>query len=672
MSKMGLVLWGACLLSLGIAVSHAEEAAEPSQPNVFDLPGIQAQQALAHRQVTALIAEKDYAKAEELLKAAVKRIPHDKAAHYNLACVSARQKKTEEAFAHLQKAVDWGWRDRGQLAKDDDLESLRDDKRFAEILKAAEAPPFAKKSAWRFTILPAEPKDGQVVVSEECTGFDAGLGLFRAFFRPPVFEKDLPIVKNFGEAGKLLETWAKEKTAAGNQGDFYDNHDSDHSNMNFKAFPQLTRIEFSEAAQKRGLHHGLQQRFLYNAATIGNSSTALVNGPQWRCQGRFALTRAGGPQLAALHYLNNHLYFYPEHRDHDPGHNGKDGGGYGDVFPANTPYFIISQGSSGSDRVFMDAVAATLAAFRPEVKAELKKTGLLMPTVQMIFRMSNKQVAKPEDYLTGKAHPPVFEGGQLDAVKMVKMAHGIKPDSLPPLCLIEVVEEEEGRVGRDYFDIGPREKLFDTACAVARIVKSSKYQRRMVLSAEKSRDAKQKPLTYHWKVLRGDAERIQIKPLNEAGSKVELLVPYHSRQAIGEGSSMESNRVDIGVFVHNGDYYSPPAFVSLFSLDNELRTYDDKQRIQSVDYLAESVRGNYVDPFLDFPKDWRDEYHYDAEGTLMGWTRTRADSTEEFTAEGQLILEPAENGHPAKTAKVRYVPERKPNGRFLLKQETVE
>ena len=62
-------------------------------------------------------------------------------------------------------------------------------------------------------------------------------------------------------------------------------------------------------------------------------------------------------------YTRNNLYIYPEHHDHDPGHSGvffpnplnhaiRDEG-YGDLYPTNTPYLIISQGSSGSDQPFM-------------------------------------------------------------------------------------------------------------------------------------------------------------------------------------------------------------------------------------------------------------------------------------------------------------------------------
>src|SRR5207249_2111857 len=175
------------------------------------------------------------------------------------------------------------------------------------------------------------------------------------------------------------------------------NHDGDHSNMHYQSFPQLTRIEFSKEARAAKVHLGLQAQMFFNGVVLGNSSTAITQGPYWRSQPRLAYTNARTMLALYNQYVSNHLYVYPEHRDHDPGHNGK-GDGYGDVYPTNTPFVLISQGSSGSDIVFLDAVACTLAAFRPETKKQLMRHGTLMPTVQMIFRTSNKNVARPEDY----------------------------------------------------------------------------------------------------------------------------------------------------------------------------------------------------------------------------------------------------------------------------------
>ena len=92
---------------------------------------------------------------------------------------------------------------------------------------------------------------------------------------------------------------------------------------------------------------------------------------------------------------------------------------------------------------------------------------------------------------------------------MVTMAHDMTLKTLPPLVKLKVIEEDESSAGRDYFDIRSREQLFDTPCAIARVVKSTKYSRRMVVSAIGSKDLNDKPLTFHWKVLRGDASRIR-------------------------------------------------------------------------------------------------------------------------------------------------------------------
>lgn len=385
------------------------------------------------------------------------------------------------------------------------------------------------------------------------------------------------------EIGKLLRQWYKEGTAAGNTGDFYDNRDRGHSLLNTQPYPQLDKVEYTKEQLDRRLDWALQLHFIYPHVTFGNSSTASGD-PNLGSNPRHAFLRPGAAQILHAQYTRNHLYIYPEHMDHDPGHNGR-GGGRGDLFPVNTPYFIISQGSSGSDQPFMRAIPYTLAAFRPEVKELLVGRGLLMPTVQMIFRMSNKLVEKPEDYLTGKAHPTVFDGNVVNPLKIVQMAHEIRRDNVPPMVQIAALEEDLALNGVDYFE-APNftERFFDTPEVIARIVRSTKQTRRMVVSAKGSYDVNGRPLKFHWAVLRGDAERIRINPMEKDGSVVELLVPWHERRPVLPGSLLESNRVDIGVFAHNGAYWSAPAFVCFFYLDDEARTYDASGRILEMFY----------------------------------------------------------------------------------------
>jgi hypothetical protein len=406
--------------------------------------------------------------------------------------------------------------------------------------------------------------------------------------------KKKPITADRGEVGKLLLQWQKEGTAAGNVGDWYDNRDGEHSPLDLSPWPQMRKVHYTPDDIKRRRHWALQPRTLPHVV-FGNSSTSAP--PQYSGSNpRTYYCASDGLRILANHYTHNNVYIYPEHRDHDPGHNGV-GDGYGDVYPTNTPYLIISQGSSGSDQPFMRAIPFTLAAFRPEVKKKLVETGLLMPAVQMIFRASNNHLSNPKEYLTGKAHPTVFEGSWVDPLKMVKLAHDIRADNIPPLVKLEVIEETKPINGQDFFEPpGYTEQHADTVSVIARLWRGRQSTRRMLVSAEGSLDVNKKSLTFTWVVLRGDEKRIQIKPRNKTGSRAEITVGYHERRPIAPKSSMESNRVDIGIFAYNGVHYSAPAFITFFSLDTEARTYDEKGRPVEIGYGMGETELRVADP----------------------------------------------------------------------------
>lgn len=645
--------------------AEAQENREPSAPmppapiaptNAFDYARLARTSQAIFEQAAAFARHGDWPAAERLARQAVAQAPQLPASHYNLSCVLALAGKSEEAIESLRKAVDLGFTQRARIEQDEDFRSLREDPRFQSLLKEAE-------SASPKLLSPTEVKsrrieNGVALVGPDNTGWDPVLNVLRSRFQWPNEKPPTPVVKGRGAVGDKLRQWYDEGSAAGNFGDLYDNCDRDHSNMRYGDFLQLSRIEYDESIQG-DVPFGLQLAFFHGGVVLGNSSTAHVGSPFWRSNARTAYVNPRAVALLYAQYRSNQIYVYPEHRDHDPGRDGV-GDGFGDVFPANTPYLITSQGSSGSDQVFLDAVACTLAAFTPATKAKLVETGMLAPALQMIFRASNKSVLKSEDYLTGAAHPTVFEGKNLDVEKMIDMAHSMREDALPPWVELKVIEEQAFEPGRDYFDIGPRERLFDSPCSIARIYRATSRQRRIVVSAEASRDLNAKPLKYHWVVLRGPADQVRIQPLDADATRAEILVDYVPRRPIREGETLESNRVEIGVFVHNGVYFSPPAFLSWMTLDNEQREYDERGRIKSIVYRGAAEAGHYVDPVIDLPKSWRDDYRYADEGALLGWTRTRGEAVQDFSADGTLILERDPLGRPLVGRSVRYIAQGRP------------
>lgn len=394
--------------------------------------------------------------------------------------------------------------------------------------------------------------------------------------------KQKPIAVGGGKVGDLLRQWWKEETAAGNAGDFYDNRDGDHSPMNLAPYPQLSAIKYSAEDIKLQRHWAAQRQILPHV-TFGNSSTsapAHLGGSNPRSY----YVSPSGLLFLSNQYSRNNLYIYPEHRDHDPGHNGRGPGGegYGDLYPTNTPYLIISHGSSGSDQPFMRMMPSVLAAFRPEVKAKLTEAGLLMPTIQMLFRSTNKHLKDPKEYLTAKAHPSVFEGSWVDELALVKAAHALELKSLPPAVQLRVIEEDKATNGIDFCDLVGSEVIANTPSCIARAHRSAAHTRRIVVNADASFDVNMQKLTYHWILFRGDPDKVKIVPKKDDQAIVEITVGYHERRPIAAGSPMESNRVEVGVFVHNGTHYSAPGFVTFHTFDREARIYDAKGKIVEI------------------------------------------------------------------------------------------
>jgi tetratricopeptide (TPR) repeat protein len=60
--------------------------------------------------------------------------PDDPSVHYNLACDHSLLKQDDFCLTALEKAIALGYRDFAHMQKDADLEFIRQDKRFAELL----------------------------------------------------------------------------------------------------------------------------------------------------------------------------------------------------------------------------------------------------------------------------------------------------------------------------------------------------------------------------------------------------------------------------------------------------------------------------------------------------------------------------------------------------------
>jgi hypothetical protein len=426
----------------------------------------------------------------------------------------------------------------------------------------------------------------------------------------------LPMVnpKSDDPGAAFLRSLAARRLAAGFAGVLYDNRDRGHSILPDDTFPTLARLTYGPDLRKAGLDYGLGGAILMPAVVLGNSSTALGEGNRVpRSLPRLAMTADGWPARSFRSYVSNQVYVYPEHRDHDDV----------DLFPANWPYMVTSQGSSGSDRAFLRALALTLAAFQPETRARLEKEGLIAPTLQMILRRG--MVPSREAYFTGAAHPAAFDGERLVPERMVGLAAAITAETIPPMVRLGV-ESEDFSTSAGL--AGLSEHLFDTPSAIAWVWRGPAWSREMVLSAAETRDPNGRDLRFRWVLLQGDAAKVRIEPLDAAGTRARLTIDWHEAPPPVGKAGLTARRVDIGVFASNGAQDSAPAFVSVSFPAHELRRYeagpDGTMRLASVDYDARG-RKTYYDPKVHWSAPWRDNYAYDASGKITGWTRESAD-----------------------------------------------
>ena len=629
--------------------------------NVFEYPLVFPR----HRQLTIEFQqaigqkEKDLAGMERVCRAGVALLPENASWRYNLACALTLQKRSADALTALDRAVDLGFRDETLIAQDEDLADLRALPAFRAILSKARA--LRDKPVAGQPIVTATPIVGDTAwVSASNTIWDLESGNFRAFFAPRTNAPppaELAARWN-GPAASSIRGWMAGNSAAGNVGDFYDNRDDGHSRLDVKPFQGLTAIQYASDARQtfgayQGAHYGLAS-FLFNGVTIGNSSVALTSGPYWRSVPRNALV--DGPATAFLftQYLSNHLYCYPAHRDHDAS-------GLGDLYPVNQPYVLISQGSSGSDQPFLQAIAATLASFQPATKQFLISTRLVMPTVQMLLRASQKTVTRPEDYLSGQAHPTVFDAATLDVERLVRMAHELTTNDIPPVVALRTIRDTRAQPGIDFFDLAGGDALYDTPCVIGRIMRGSACRRTLAVRAQLT-GVPADGWQLRWVLLRGDPRKVTLRSTTpDPTLDEEISVAYHGgRFPVAPGLPLQSSRVDIGVFATNGRLYSAPSFVSFLHLDNEVRAYSEDGRILSIDYSA-AATNHYVDPLISCAKNWRDEYQYDADKRLTGWTRRRGGISEAFNPRGERVEQTDRRGRATVTRTVSYLPRSTPN-----------
>lgn len=656
-----------CLVAAApIATKSQSELAqsERAQPElvkgvpIFETPKFAEQQSVIYQMIRAGALDR----AVERLDRLIQHFPQAPRLQIVKAQIAISQNDVDTAFGALTEASSLGYAELKKTLAAPEFRAIAKDERMQALLDAKPAAAVIAKAPFS----PGLVKKGIGLVTAENTRWNDKLARLEVVFARPPSQRSKPVSRFKNGVMAELTKMVRRGKAAGNIGDVYDNRDGRHSQLGGLKDVQLTVARYSESAVAKGLHYGLNEGLVFDGVAFGNSSTALQGG-NWRSQPRHAMSSQLGAIRAWQLYDNNHIYVFPEHRDHDPVADK----GRGDLFPANTPLMLISNGSSKSDKQFLQAIQIILAGFKPDVKALLKEKRLIGPTVQQIIRRGMKGIETDDDYLSPAAHPTVFDQENVELERMLALANTMTTATVPPRVQISMTAE-----GRAIEPFAPllSEELFTTPDAIARLWRGGGRSRTYTLSAAGSFDANDQPLTYFWRVVSGDPTKITIDRVKPDASEVEVTIEWH--EGIKNPTGLISSRVDIALFAHNGATYSAPAMFSVDLPSHQRRVYSEDpsdQRPLSIAYLPpRGPKAAYADPIIWPVRNWNDVFDYDDNGNLLGWTRSyREGGAASFTRHGLKVMENDAQGRPGKAEALRYQRAHDDNGRSVLKEQPI-
>ncbi len=509
----------------------------------------------AQQGLQALLKSGQLLQAEKTLKAVFQKYPKVPAFHLLSAQLSFSNRDYEAMFRDIGNAIDYGFRDAQRLTGFvTRMPELAERPELKALLRRMEASSQPQPLFELLDVKPNPVRSGVGVVDRRNTEWDTQVLAFRSSFVFPSRKFSGSTADLSGTpSAKLLNSLVSQGKAAGNTGDLYDNRDRRHSLLDLRQLPQLSAVAYSPEAASVGLDYGVNFRALFGAPTIGNASLGLTGA---RSLVQSHLIQPGTAKRLFVQYLNNQVYVYPAVRDFAPFEN--------DNFFANTPYLLNSKGKSGSDKPLLFALANILAALDPALKDELTQQGTIGPVVQSVFRWGQAGIESDTDYLSGRAHPVVFDGAKIDLENMVRRSQALSGKDIVPYVRLKVLMESSG--GRPLTAAQPpgRGFGFDSPAAISRIEKQEGRDRKMVVSATPMVNGTNEGVVLEWVLLQGDPSRVEINYPASDDRSAELLIKWHNEFPSSADEKITTRRVDIGVFARRGDYISAPSFISVF------------------------------------------------------------------------------------------------------------
>ncbi len=349
-----------------------------------------------------------------------------------------------------------------------------------------------------------------------------------------------------------INSWYREGTSAGLTQDTFRSYDRGHSGLQPIAFPQM---RFEEPVSEIGPPW---ERIFQPRVTMGVQSYGLDGKSMIETRSRLILRKFYEPNQSVppfqefykLFYENNFLFVSPAVHSYKPEN---------DTFAFLSPYYLHSIGASGTDARLLRPLVLASAALPPDLKTRMLKEGLFVPSLMYLFKSHIAgDIQSPNAHVPAYSLPEeaeeAFDGPTPFLDNLLNSAYGL--DHIPPVCRLrvdDVLLEAKGShsyAQQVYYE--------DTTYAFTGAVRAGQT---LVLTIDLrfSWTDGNRPITqYVTSVLRGEGS---ITRLNEEGSVLKISIPCMLT------NKRNDLRTDVLLLVHDGSYFSAPAYVSLRHLD---------------------------------------------------------------------------------------------------------
>lgn len=608
----------------------------PAERLVFDMPAAHTRHLNLLRMMDAAHARGDFYAMGALCRQGIELKSADSLWSYNLACALSLQNKKERALEALKKSIDLGFHDLEHIKADEDLNNLRALNAYEELLddlqKKLESESLSDNFTRRVRAFPPNA-DNTVLQAADNTIWSFATAMFNTFIAMKAANStNTTALKTENDAPFML----------------YVNRDNKSHDIDFDNARRFLKLNYCDEMRERRQHIGAPNTLFIDHTSgelipvLGNSSMGFINSAYWRCQPRAFFTDPNQLDNQITLFLGNQLFFYPTYSDYDVE--------IGDLFPANTPFYVAVSGATKAERTYIKAIADAISALPAQTRQHLTSRAMLMPTMQLLLRKSQRAVNSPEAYMSGIAHPVAFQPQQLDYHKLISNARSLTTNNIPPLLLIKVEDDPEIDQSLDMPTCVYSEHLFDAHLAAARVFRAFPYRRAYRVTTR----CQNENAEIHCSLLQGDPKKVSFARSPEDADTWRIEVAHHEpfTTPIAGGGRIVTTRVDIGFFAKTKSGISLPAILSINFLSNETRKYDDQERLLSIEYRRGTTP--YTDPILSFPRNWRDEFKHDSAGRITGWSRIRTRKKEHFTAYGDLAIQFDDKGRATKARRITY------------------